>query len=118
MAKPNRLSPTVVQKDRDNLTLLKTFAGYQPANPAYSIALVEAKQAELDAAYAEELRKETEVATARDLTAAKEREYHALLIGVSEQVAAQYGKSSDEYQALGYKKKTEYKRPVRKPKTT
>ncbi len=45
-----------------------------------------------------------------------EREYHAFMLGVSEQVAAQYGKDSDEYQALGYKKKSEYKRPARKPK--
>lgn len=117
MAKQNRLAPALVQKDRDNLEILKTFTDYQPANPAYSKAQAEAKRAALDAAHAEELRREAEVATARDHTAAVEREYHACMLGVGEQVAAQYGKDSDQYQALGYKKKSEYKRPTRKPQS-
>ena len=115
MAKPSRLAPTQVQKDRDNLEILKTFTDYQPANPAYSKAQAEAKRTALDAARATELQKEAELAAVRDHTDAMEREYHAFMIGVSEQIAAQYGKDSDQYQALGYKKKSEYKRPTRKP---
>ncbi len=38
------------------------------------------------------------------------------MLGVKEQVIAQFGKSSDQVQALGLKKKTEYKAPVRKGK--
>jgi hypothetical protein len=116
MAKQPRMAPALVQKDRDGLEILKTFTKYAPANPAYSTASIEAKRLELDAARTVELQKEAETAAARDRTAAVEREYHALMIGAGEQVAAQYGKDSDEYQALGYKKKSEYKRPVRKPK--
>ena len=116
MAKPSRLAPTQVQKDRDNLEILKTFTDYQPANAAYSKAQAEAKRTALDAARTAELQKEAELAAVRDHTDAMEREYHAFMIGVSEQVAAQYGKDSDQYQALGYKKKSEYKRPTRKPK--
>jgi hypothetical protein len=39
-----------------------------------------------------------------------------MLLGVKEQVIAQYGKSSDQVQALGLKKKAEYKAPGRKAK--
>jgi hypothetical protein len=118
MAKQPRIAPAMVQKDRDNLEILKTFSDYAPLNLSYALENVEAKRLELDAARTEELRKEAETATARDHTAALEREYHALMIKVGEQVAAQYGKDSDQYQALGYKKKSEYNRPVRKPKPT
>ena len=76
---------------------------YQPTNLAYSKVQVEAKRTALDATRA------TELAAVRDYT-------DTFMLGVSEQVAAQYGKDSDQYQALGYKKKSDYKRPVRKPK--
>jgi hypothetical protein len=118
MAKQARMAPAMVQKDRDNLEILKTFSDYAPVNLSYTAENVEVKRAELDVARTEELLKEAETATARDHTAVLEREYHALMIKVGEQVAAQYGKDSDQYQALGYKKKSEYKRPVRKPKPT
>lgn len=117
MAKPSRLAPTQVQKDRDNLEILKTFTDYQPANPAYSKAQGEAKRTALDAARTAEIQKEAELAGVRDHTDAMERDYHEFMLGVSDQVAAQYGKDSDQYQALGYKKKSEYKRPTRKPQT-
>ncbi|MFZ5908636.1 MAG: hypothetical protein ACOYYU_01315 [Chloroflexota bacterium] len=39
-----------------------------------------------------------------------------MLLGVKEQVIAQYGKNSDQVQALGLKKKAEYKTPGRKAK--
>jgi hypothetical protein len=38
------------------------------------------------------------------------------MLAVKEQVIAQYGKSSDQSQSLGLKKKTEYKAPGRKVK--
>jgi hypothetical protein len=47
---------------------------------------------------------------ARDATVAAEWAAHNVMIGVKEQVKAQYGSASDEVQALGLKKKTEYKR--------
>ena len=38
------------------------------------------------------------------------------MLGVKEQVIAQYGKNSDQVQALGLKKKSEYKAPKPKKK--
>ena len=39
------------------------------------------------------------------------------MLAVKEQVIAQFGKSSDQVQAMGLKKKTEYKTPARKAKS-
>jgi hypothetical protein len=41
---------------------------------------------------------------------------HNTMLAVKEQVIAQLGKRSNQVQALGLKKKTEYKKPVRKAK--
>ena len=45
-----------------------------------------------------------------------EWEFHNTMLAVKEQVIAQFGKNSDQVQALGLKKKTEYKAPARRGK--
>ena len=52
--------------------------------------------------------------TARDQATAAEWAFHNIILDSKDQVAAQYGKDSDEYQALGLKKKSEYKTPGRR----
>jgi hypothetical protein len=47
---------------------------------------------------------------------AAEWEFHNTMLAVKEQVIAQFGKNSDQVQALGLKKKSEYKAPTRKAK--
>ena len=37
--------------------------------------------------------------------------FHNAVLGAADQVVAQFGKDSNEIQALGYKKKSEYKSP-------
>ena len=56
------------------------------------------------------------LATARDAATAAEWDFHNFMLAVKEQIIAQYGKSSDQSQSLGLKKKTEYKTPGRKVK--
>ncbi len=51
-----------------------------------------------------------------DAAVAAEWRFHEAMQGAKEQVIAQYGKSSDQVQSLGLKKKSEYKRPVRTAK--
>ena len=53
-------------------------------------------------------------ATARDDEIAKQWAFHDFIIGAKTQVNAQYGDSSNEIQALGLKKKSEYKSPAKK----
>lgn len=53
----------------------------------------------------------------QDAAAAAEWCFHEAMLGAKEQVIAQYGKSSDQLQALGLKKKVEYKKPARPKKS-
>ncbi len=91
-SKPNRLSPARIQEDRDAFAALQAIAGYTPNNPAYAISALTA-------------------ATARDEAAAREWEFHDLILGAKDQIRAQFGKDSTEVQAVGLKRRSEYSRP-------
>ena len=108
-----RLKPVQLQADLDALTALKGFAVYTPANTAYAAA----KQTAMKAAQDAEIAAQNALATARDAATATEWDFHNAMLGVKEQVIAQFGKSSDQVQALGLKKKVEYKTPVRRGKS-
>ena len=100
-----RLAPALIQTDLDSYT---AWLGISTYSPAKYTAFKAAQDAELAAQVA--------LATARDAAAAAEWDFHNTMLAVKEQVIAQFGKSSDQVQALGLKKKTEYKTPVRKAK--
>ena len=89
----------------DAYTALQGMATYAPANTAYAKTAITTKL--------------TAMKTAQDVelaAAAAEWDFHNVMLAVKEQVVAQYGKSSDQVQSLGLKKKTEYKAPARKAK--
>ncbi len=111
-----RLAPTLLQADLDAYTALQGITAYAPANAAYAKTAIAPKFTALKAAQDAELAAQVALATARDTAAAAEWEFHNILLGVKEQVIAQFGKSSDQVQSLGLKKKTEYKAPGRKAK--
>jgi hypothetical protein len=111
-----RLKPVQLQADLDALTALNAFAVYTPANAAYAKTAVAAKQTAMKAAQDAEVAAQIALSTARDAAAAAEWDFHNAMLGVKEQVIAQFGKNSDQVQALGLKKKTEYKTPARKAK--
>jgi hypothetical protein len=48
---------------------------------------------------------------ARDSANSAEWTFHNLVLGAKDQVIAQYVEDSDQVQAIGLKKKSEYKRP-------
>ena len=111
-----RLKPVQLQADLDALTALNSFAVYTPANTDYAKTAVAAKQTAMKTAQDAEIAAQNTLAAARDAAAAAEWDFHNTMLAVKEQVIAQFGKSSDQAQALGLKKKTEYKAPTRKAK--
>jgi hypothetical protein len=111
-----RLIPAQIQADRDAFAALQTLAGYAPANPAYALTAVAAVQASLNDAQRAEAQAVAAAAAARDDAVAKEWEFHDLMLGVKDQVIAQFGKNSNEVQAVGLKKKSEYSRPKARAK--
>lgn len=110
----NRLRPNQVTEDESAFAALQAMAGYAPVNQAYTLAAITAAHAALQSAWTAETQAETAYATARDNAVGKEREFHNLMLGAKDQVTAQFGRDSNEVQALGLKKASERKAPRRK----
>ncbi len=112
-----RLNPTIIQQDKDVLAAIKTLAPvYAPADTQYSAANLTTSETSMITSQETEVQKEGDAAAARDSANASEWAYHNKIQGAKTQVMAQYGKDSDQLQAIGLKKKSEYKKPAaRKP---
>lgn len=106
-----RLKPAQIQADRDAFAALQAIAGYAPANAAYALAAIVAARASLDGAQQAETQAAAAAAAARDSAVAREWEFHNLMLGAKDQIIAQFGKDSNEVQAVGLKRKSEYSRP-------
>lgn len=109
-----RLQPKVLREDLDGFAALGDITDYTPANPAFSLANVTATRETMQALQEAEARANAAAAAARDAAAIGERNFHDAMLGVKAQVKAQYGDSSDHLQAVGLKKKSEYKNPTRR----
>ena len=103
-----RMKPSDITGDEEIYAALQGIAGYAPANPAYTLTALAAARSELQAAWQAETQAEAALAAARDTAVAKEWEFHNKMLGVKDQVKAQFGKDSNEVQALGLKKASEY----------
>jgi hypothetical protein len=110
MAKIQRMRPAELKELRDLLAALKAMPDYAPHDPNATAASLEARLAAWDAANTVEVQKENETAAARDATAHLEDELRGLRSKSHTQVAAQYGKDSNQYAALGLVKESEVKR--------
>lgn len=112
--KTRSLKPSLLIADRQSFAALKNITGYAPANPAYSLASVQDALTDLDRKLEAATQAEAAAKTARDEAVASAWTFHNKIVGVKDSVSAQYGKDSNELQAVGRKKTTEYKKPTRK----
>jgi hypothetical protein len=110
MAKITRMRPTDLKEMRDLLAALKALPGYAPHNPNATAAALEATLTRWDTHNLVEVQRENEAAAAQDATAGVEGELRTLRPLIHTQVAAQYGKDSDELASTGLKKASEYKK--------
>ena len=106
-----------MQADLDVLTAVKALANYAPANADYTLVKMEGIKTVLTTLQSGEVVAKNAWEAARDDAVAQEWVFHNATLEAKTQVEAQYGKNSNEYQSLGLKKKSEYKRPKRKAKT-
>ena len=113
-----RINPDILQADLESLTAVKNLTNYTPANQEYVLTKLEALKAKLATAQEAETAAKGAWDAARDDATAAEWALHNAMLGAKAQVEAQYGKDSNEYQALGLKKKSEYKKPGRPTKAT
>lgn len=115
MAKETRrIKPEVLNADEASFAALQAMALYEPANHAYSLPTIGAAYGLLQSARTEEAQAVAALATARDNAVAREWEFHNLMLGAKDQVTAQFGRDSNEVQALGLKKASERKAPQRR----
>src|SRR4051812_3353973 len=110
-----RFSPAQIAEDEETFAALKAITNYAPANPAYSLAAIEAAYQKLQDARTGEVQADAVAKAASDNVVEKQSNFHNLIQGTKDQVTAQFGRNSDEVQAIGLKKASEYKAPQRKP---
>lgn len=111
-----RVNATVLRADSEGYLALGAIADYRPVNPAYEREPVAAAYRAWRAAEEAEVHAVNALAAARDATIAAQWEFHNCMLGVKQQVVAQYGPNSDEVAALGMKKQSERRRPSRSEK--
>ncbi|WP_414579177.1 hypothetical protein [Anabaena sp. CCY 9402-a] len=109
-----RLRPQLISEDVSSWHGLKTITTYETNRADASAAnLQQAYQAML-AQQQTETEKQALYRAAADAARLAEWEFHNAVLAMKEVVRGQYGLNSDQAQAVGLKKKSEYKRPSRK----
>ena len=113
------MSPAMQDDDNDAVTAILAMTDYTSMKPEFEKAVVYLKAAdgtktglrpELAAAEADYRLKQNAFNDARDKMVALQWQQHDWVLGARDQVAAKFGKSSDQYAATGLKKKSEYKK--------
>ena len=109
-----RIPTKIINADITAYHGLSTITGYVPSRPeATAKSLKNAYEAMLDR-QKQEAELSVMLKAANDATRQAEGEFHAAVLAMKETVRGQFGPDSDEAQAVGYKKKSEYKRPRRR----
>ena len=111
-----RVPAQILADDIQAYHALATIQGYAPPDPKLSREAVDAAFAELFADQAAFVRAQVALDAARDKLANSEQNAHGKMLGAKDSVCAQYGGDSNEYAALGMKKKSERKKGGSKPK--
>jgi Asp-tRNA(Asn)/Glu-tRNA(Gln) amidotransferase A subunit family amidase len=111
------VNPSQLSANEDTFAALQTIEGYAPNNPAYTLAAITTAHNTLITSQQAAVQAEAAAATARDEAVAEAWRFHNTILAVKDQVRAQFGKDSAQVQALGLKRKSEYKSPQRKPNT-
>jgi hypothetical protein len=104
-----RIRPQALEGDEAAFNALQKINGYTPSNSAYALAAVTQAFDEMRAAQVVENQISAALASARDIANSKEWTVHNMMLGVKDQVRAQFGKDSLQLQELGLKRVSDYK---------
>jgi hypothetical protein len=108
-----RLRPIYIHQDIDSLRGLRTIAEYVTGRPDATPKALQSAYAEMLAAQDEETETMVQAKAAADKARLAEWKFHNRILAMKECVRGQFGSDSDQAQAIGYKKKSERKRPRR-----
>lgn len=110
------IKPSILAADRESHAALGGLSEYKPANPAYTKEALDALQLDADTKTAASAVADADAKAKRDDEMNSKWAYHDAVVGMRDSVGAQFGKDSNEFQSVGRKKTTEYKKPTRKAK--
>jgi hypothetical protein len=110
-----RLPVKTLGADIDSLNGLGTVEGYVPVRSEASPEALRTRFAAMQAMQQKETELQAMLKAAADEARQAEWEFHNSILSMKEAVRAQFGPDSNATQAIGYKKKSEYKRPRRAP---
>jgi hypothetical protein len=112
--KTKRISAKTLAEDLESLEALETITDYAPANPNLTSAKLKNIKDGMTTKQATETQAQATAAAARDDATASEWALHEAVVGMRDQVVAQFGRSSNQAQSVGRKKDTERKAPKSK----
>jgi hypothetical protein len=112
------IAPSILQEDKYAAIAILAMAEYASLKPEFDKSVLEtgpnnAKtgiRPRLVASEEDYQLKKDAFEAARDAMVAEQWAQHEWVIGAREQIAAKFGKNSDQYAAAGLKKKSEYKK--------
>ncbi|MGF1569414.1 MAG: hypothetical protein ACFCVD_15320 [Nodosilinea sp.] len=108
-----RLRPIYINQDIDSLRGLRTVSHYITGRPEATPDALQSAYDEMIAAQDEETGAMVQAKAAADKARLAEWDFHNRILAMKESVRGQFGSDSNEAQAIGYKKKSERKRPRR-----
>jgi len=108
-----RLKPSIIEEDKRAFAALQIISNYRPANPEYTVDKITPLLNEVEATRIAEAQAVAALNAAKDHTIAAEWAFHNAVLGVKQQIIAQFGHDANEVQAVGLKKKSERKSPTR-----
>ncbi|APB32995.1 hypothetical protein GlitD10_0681 [Gloeomargarita lithophora Alchichica-D10] len=109
-----RLRPALLQTDQEVLAALLAFPDYTPSNPEYRREALQAAWQTMQGKQSLEVQALAAAKAARDEANGSEWRFHNLMLAAKEQVIAQYGRDSAQVQALGLRRKSEYRGRTRR----
>ena len=109
-----RITSGVLSDDRKAFAALQAIANYNPSNQAYKVENIKAIHDRMNDLQRDAIQAEAAADAKRDEANAGEWDFHNAILGAKTQVTAQFGDDSNEVQAMGLKKKSEYKTRTRR----
>lgn len=109
-----RLTPTNLRQDIDSYHGLQTIKGYTTARSEATPEAIQTAYEAMLAKQQEETEKQAIFKAAADTARLAEWDFHNSVLAMKEAVKGQFGSDSDEAASVGFKKKSERKRPTKK----
>jgi hypothetical protein len=109
-----RLTPKILQQDINSFNGLQTVPDYLTTRPEATLPAIKTAYEAMLAKQREETEKQALFKAAADASRLAEWEFHNCILAMKEAVKGQFGSDSDAASAVGFKKKSERKRPTKK----